>query len=72
MSVPFFKFVLPPTPLPPSNDKLVVYICNCFFFMDKFICILFLYHWFFSVVMYGYGGWTIKKAVHQGIDAFKL
>ena len=24
------------------------------------------------VVMYGYEGWTIKKAEHQRIDAFKL
>ena len=26
----------------------------------------------FSVVMYGYESWTIKKAEHQGIDAFEL
>ena len=27
---------------------------------------------FFPVVMYGCVGWTIKKAEHQRIDAFKL
>ena len=27
---------------------------------------------FFSVVMYGYESWTIKKAEHQRIDAFEL
>ena len=27
---------------------------------------------FFPVVMYGYESWTIKKAEHQGIDAFEL
>ena len=27
---------------------------------------------FFPVVMYGYESWTIKKAVHRRIDAFKL
>ena len=26
----------------------------------------------FSVVMYGYESWTIKKAEHQRIDAFEL
>ena len=26
----------------------------------------------FSVVLYGCESWTIKKAEHQGIDAFKL
>ena len=26
----------------------------------------------FPVVMYGYESWTIKKAEHQRIDAFKL
>ena len=26
----------------------------------------------FSVVMYGYENWTIKKVVHQRIDAFEL
>ena len=26
----------------------------------------------FSVVMYGYESWTIKKAKHQKIDAFEL
>ena len=26
----------------------------------------------FPVVMYGYESWTIKKAEHQGIDAFEL
>ena len=26
----------------------------------------------FPVVMYGCGSWTIKKAEHQGIDAFEL
>ena len=26
----------------------------------------------FPVVMYGHEGWTIKKAEHQRIDAFKL
>ena len=26
----------------------------------------------FQVVMYGYESWTIKKAKHQRIDAFKL
>ena len=26
----------------------------------------------FPVVMYGYEGWTIKKAEHQRIDAFEL
>ena len=26
----------------------------------------------FPVVMYGYEGWTIKKAAHQRIDAFEL
>ena len=26
----------------------------------------------FSVVMYGYESWTIKKAERQGIDAFEL
>ena len=26
----------------------------------------------FSVVMYGYKSWTIKKAEHQKIDAFEL
>src|SRR5574338_100780 len=26
----------------------------------------------FSVVMYGCESWTIKKAEHQGIDAFEL
>ena len=26
----------------------------------------------FSVVMYGYKSWTIKKAEHQGIDGFEL
>ena len=26
----------------------------------------------FSVVMYGYGSWTIKKAEHQRIDALQL
>ena len=26
----------------------------------------------FLVVMYGYESWTIKKAEHQRIDAFKL
>ena len=26
----------------------------------------------FPVVMYGYKSWTIKKAEHQRIDAFKL
>ena len=26
----------------------------------------------FSVVLYGCENWTIKKAEHQGIDAFKL
>ena len=26
----------------------------------------------FQVVMYGYDSWTIKKAEHQRIDAFKL
>ena len=27
---------------------------------------------FFTVVMYGCESWTIKKAEHQGIDAFEL
>ena len=27
---------------------------------------------FFSVVMYGYESWTIKKAEHQRVDAFEL
>ena len=27
---------------------------------------------FFSVVMYGYESWTIKKAKHQRINAFEL
>ena len=27
---------------------------------------------FFPVVLYGYEGWTIKKAEHQRIDAFEL
>ena len=27
---------------------------------------------FFPVVMYGCESWTIKKAKHQGIDAFEL
>ena len=27
---------------------------------------------FFSVVMYGYESWTIKKAEHRRIDAFEL
>ena len=27
---------------------------------------------FFPVVMYGCESWTIKKAEHQGIDAFEL
>ena len=27
---------------------------------------------FFPVAMYGYESWTIKKAKHQRIDAFKL
>ena len=27
---------------------------------------------FYSVVMYGYENWTIKKAEHQRIDAFEL
>ena len=27
---------------------------------------------FFPVVMYGYESWTIKKAVHRRIDAFKV
>ena len=26
----------------------------------------------FPVVMYGYESWTLKKAEHQSIDAFKL
>ena len=26
----------------------------------------------FPVVMYGCGGWTLKKAEHQRIDAFEL
>ena len=26
----------------------------------------------FPVVMYGYESWTVKKAEHQRIDAFKL
>ena len=26
----------------------------------------------FPVVMYGYESWTVKKAEHQGIDAFEL
>ena len=26
----------------------------------------------FSIVMYGYESWTIKKAEHQRIDAFEL
>ena len=26
----------------------------------------------FTVVMYGFESWTIKKAKHQGIDAFEL
>ena len=26
----------------------------------------------FSVVMYGYESWTVKKAKHQRIDAFEL
>ena len=26
----------------------------------------------FPVVMYGYESWTIKKAEHQGTDAFEL
>ena len=26
---------------------------------------------FFSVVMYGFGSWTIKKAEHRRIDAFE-
>ena len=26
----------------------------------------------FTVVMYGYNSWTVKKAKHQRIDAFKL
>ena len=26
----------------------------------------------FPVVMYGYESWTVKKAEHQGIDAFAL
>jgi len=26
----------------------------------------------FPVVMYGCGGWTVKKAEHQRIDAFDL
>ena len=26
----------------------------------------------FPVVIYGYESWTIKKAEHQGIDAFEL
>ena len=26
----------------------------------------------FPLVMYGYESWTIKKAEHQGIDAFEL
>ena len=26
----------------------------------------------FLVVMYGYENWTIKKAEHQGNDAFEL
>ena len=26
----------------------------------------------FPVVMYGYDSWTLKKAVHQRIDAFEL
>ena len=26
----------------------------------------------FSVVMYGYESWTIRKAEHQRIDAFEL
>ena len=27
---------------------------------------------FIPVVMYGYEGWTVKKAEHQKIDAFEL
>ena len=27
---------------------------------------------FFPVVMYGCESWTVKKAEHQGIDAFEL
>ena len=26
----------------------------------------------FPVVMYGFESWTVKKAEHQGIDAFEL
>ena len=28
--------------------------------------------WFFPVVMYRYESWTIKKAEHLRIDAFRL
>ena len=38
--------------------------------MPKKVCLV--KAMFFSVVMYGCESWTVKKAEHQGIDAFEL
>ena len=42
MSMPISQFIPPLSSFPPGNHKFVFYNCDTFFFVNKFICTIFL------------------------------